>query len=345
MFELLKEIKLPDRGLSARQRLILYRQLKRMLRITTLSEAVSEIGTRSRESKKGAHRAKACDLMISGLKRNINIGESIKTMAPTSECVILMVGEKNGRLTESLDALIYIIEAQNGVTKSIVTAVAYPAGLLLVVLAMYVGFDTQMLPIIKTIMKPEKWASITHTVVDIARFISSYWWVMIIAFTSCIYALFKSMPAWVSDFRDTLDKYPVYGTYRDLQSAIFMLALSSMQKAGAPLDESIKQIKSLSTPWMERHLDNMIWKLKKERQAGDAIDVGLIPKDLMSDVKIATQSGDLDVALEELGKEAINDFKDKVNLLSSVIGPLGLLFVGANIALIGLAYFGAVMPS
>lgn len=342
---ILSDLKFPEMGLSVRQRMVLYRQLKRMLRIASLKESIQELARRARETRSGSKRAKACDLMLHGIERNISIGESLLTMAPSSECTILMIGERNGRLTESLDSLIYLLEAQAGIVGSIVRAAMYPTVLFLVTIGMYVGFESYMLPIIETIVSADKLPELTLFVAQLARFISNYWFILIAGFFLSGYGLLYSLPVWTSEKRDVLDQYPFYGTYRDLQSAIFMISLSSMQKAGASLDESIKQIRTLSSPWMKKHLDMMLWKLRKVDSASEALDVGLIPRDLMADVKIATKAGDLDIALEELGREAITDFKGKVNLLTDIITPLGLLLVANNIVLIGLAYYGAIMSA
>lgn len=338
-------LKLPELGLSVRQRMILYRQLKRMLRIASLKESIQELSRRAKESRSGAKRAKACDMMLHSLERNVSIGESLLTMAPSSECTILMIGERNGRLTESLESLIYLLDSQAGIVGAIVRAALYPTVLFLVTIGMYVGFESYMLPIIETIVSVDKLPEITIFVGNLARFISNYWFLLIAGFFLAGYGLIYSLPVWTSKYRDKLDQYPFYGTYRDLQSAIFMISLASMQKAGASLDESIKQIRTLSSPWMKKHLDMMLWKLRKVDSASEALDVGLIPRDLMADVKIATKAGDLDIALEELGKEAISDFKTKVNLLTDIITPLGLLLVANNIVLIGLAYYGAIMSA
>lgn len=342
--QFIKNIKLPEFGLSSRERLTLYRQLKRMLRIASLKESLQEVGRRAREGKKGANRAKACDAMLHGLERNKSIGESLTKLVPASECTILMIGERNGRLSESLDSLLFILEAQSGIVGTLIKAALYPTVLFLIMIGMYVAFEGHMLPILETISPPDKWSETTQLVVEIARFISAYWVALVVSFFGAGYGLFYSLPVWTSGLRDTLDQYPGYGTYRDLQSATFMLALSSTQKAGASLDEALKQIRLLSTPWMKRHIDTMIWKLSKVDSASEALDVGMIPRDLMADVKIATKAGDLDEALEELGKQAIGDFKEKVNILTDIISPLGLLLVAINIALIGLAYYGAIMP-
>lgn len=339
------EEKLGLNMLPTKQRIMLYRQLKRMLKISPLKESLQEIALRAKQNKGGKQRAAACELMIEGLKNNRPMGQTLQGLVPPSECIILNVGERNGRLTESLDALLFLLETQKGVVQSLVKATTYPAVLFIITLGMYIGFKVEMLPILESVVSSDKWSDTTLLVSSIADFIAQYWLFIIILFFGSGYAVYYSLPNWThSEIRRMLDQYPLYGTYRDLQSSTFILALSSMQRAGAPLDASIKQIRELSTPWMRQHLDNMLWKLRKVSSAGDALDVGMIPGELMADIKIATKSGDLDEALEELGREAIIEFKDKINLLANMIMPVGILCVAINIILIGLAYYGAIMP-
>lgn len=335
----------PLRKLSIKERRLFYRSLKKLLKIAPLTEAIKQIAELNKNTKKGKHLAEVCLLIASKIKNNIIMGESLKGIIPAEECTILIIGEKNGQLRDVLDSLIFLVDIKNGVIVEVIKALLYPVIMFVVTIFAFIEFKRYLVPFILIVAPASKWPPVTHLVVYIATTIELFWPLIIGAMVTILWLIAASMPRWTnSTIRSKLDQYPLYGTYRYLQSAVFLITLGILQKSGSSLDASLKEIRKISQPWLKEYLNQMIWKFRNEKMASKALDVGLIPAEQIAYIEIATRTGDLDDALNELGKESILEFKEVMGVLSIIANVFMMLILGMSILLLIFAWYGAIMP-
>lgn len=139
---------------------------------------------------------------------------------------------------------------------------------LVVMIAILIITPTYTVPLLKSTfdLPLEYMPPIALRLYAFSDFIESYLLMIVGGVTALVYLLIWSLPNYTGRLRPTLDKYLIWGLYRDLQGALFLAVLSTMVKKRGNISDNLSvALKSMvvnTTPWRRWHINRMIDNLQ-----------------------------------------------------------------------------------
>ena len=210
-----------------------------------------------------------------------------------------------------------------------------PAILLLGMVAIVVMFGLEFQPMLVQQLPLERWPASGQNLAFLSRSVIEFWWLFAPLVMGLMAGIAWLLPNWTGAGRESIAKVPgvnvLFGTYASYQSAGFLIGLVSMHSAGITLSESLKRMRELASPWMAAHMDEMLDKLRQGIRDGEAMDTGMLPREMADDVIDYSRSTSFGEALEAVGKTAIEDGVKKVTAAAAVANFLALMLVGGAI--------------
>ena len=320
-------------------RLKLYRKIRAFLR-----NGVSLHDTFKRlhmmySHKKSDPRAAALDDWMTQAMRGVSWGVAIRKWAPASEAMLIDSGERSGQIIETLSRVIEMTEAMRALRKTLWSNLAYPVVVFLVLIFMVIIFGFKIVPQMAEIIPPDQWPSVSKTLYAASTFLTDYIIHISVAIFGIGYSISYSLPRWSGRWRAHADCIPPWSVYRAIQSAAFLVALSSLMRAGSPLQESIEKLRRGNTPYVSVRLAKMLAMLKSGVPNGRALNTGLLSNETALDMEAYGEVADFQKAMEEIGTEVIEETGDRIKSSTSVLGTCLLVMTGVFVGWVMYSFF------
>lgn len=299
----------------------------------------------------------ALNSLLSGLLKDVKGGKSLsQALAPHEEVFgsfyINMVrsGEASGHLSAVLDRLVEYLESAKANRDSVVSALIYPAILLVVsVLSVLVmlGF---VVPQFETLFEDmgEALPAMTRGVIAGANFIKSWGWLLALAAVGVAYYLrsWLRSPAGRASLHRWMLKMPLAG------GIVFKFELSKFARTvGTLLGNGVSLLKAISIAIDT--VDNTVLKealqvlppaVKSGRRMSVALEeTGMFTPMVIQMTRVGEESGSLDKMMLELAKVFDDHVQSGVKRGLTLLEPLLILGMGAVIAVIIIAILMGIL--
>ena len=299
-----------------------------------LSNVIDELHARA--NKKGETDGLAIillDLKI-GLARGEGLSISLQKWVTPLECMIIASGEQSGRLSEAFSLAAESLEGAKEMRAAIKNSIAYPAFLLVAVIAIVYFIGVFFIPEIASIADPKSFTGAAASLYTVSEFVRSIWFlVTIIAIVSIISLIIISLPkAFGKDqFRIKLDRIPPWSLYRLMMGASFLVSLSAMLKAGIPIQTSIMQIRRYATPYVQIRLNAILAGISQGKMLGDAMEntgYGFPDKTIIDDLVIYSKLPNFDVIVYNYGRQWMKEGIETVKHNAEIMKSAAFLMMG-----------------
>jgi type IV pilus assembly protein PilC len=256
------------------------------------------------------------------------------------------VGESTGRLDESLSQLAVYLDKQAQLRAKIISALAYPALLVTVSLAVFVFLLIWVVPLFSGLFKEfgESLPWLTQIVLDLSAGLRTHALVlgslsgMLIVGTRVILANAKS--------REVVDgvllRLPLIGPMVRKSAIVrFARTLGFLVRRGVPL---LSALSVASTVTGNSVIGQSIIKVATEVQDGKPLSEmlqasGNFPPMMTQMIKVGESTGSLDTMLEKIADLFEQEVDRVVATLTSVLEPCVIVVVGSGIALVVVAMY------
>lgn len=324
---------------SVSMRLKLYRKIRAFLR-----NGVSLHDTFKRlhmmySHKKSDPRAAALDDWMTQAMRGVSWGVAIRKWAPASEAMLIDSGERSGQIVDTLTRVIEMTEAMRALRKTLVSNLAYPVVVFVVLVFMIIIFGFRIVPQMADIIPPEQWPGVSKTLYVASTFLNTYIVHITLAVVGIGYGILYSLPRWNGRWRLQFDRIPPWSVYRAIQSAAFLVSLSSLMRAGSPLQESIEKLRRGNTPYVSVRLAKMIALLKSGVPNGRALNTGLLSNETALDMEAYGEVADFQKAMEDIGTEVIEETGDRIKSSTNILGTCLLVMTGVFVGWVMYSFF------
>jgi type II secretory pathway component PulF len=306
------------------------------------SDLVSEIANLHRRAEERGQKGK---MMLYGRwMRGLDSGvltEAIKDDIPKTDLMILSAFETAGRLPEGLRFLSKTVLLSAKMKSTIQVAVSGPIIVLCMIGGILALHAYMLTPVLEQIYPVEHWPLPGRILYPVAMFVRNYG-LYLAAFIVMLLIAFKiSIAKWSGAFRGKLDEFIPYSIFRDYNGALFLTSLAALMKAGSGVMESLNQLKSMSTPWMQWHIKLMLTRMDMSAsEPAKALDTGCLPREVMDRIiDYGRRSSFLD-AMNMIGLQSMERTEEKIKKSASTLNMVMLLLVGA---LFGIVILGTVM--
>lgn len=249
---------------------------------------------------------------------------------------LIAAGEVSGTLDKALERIANQQEKDAEILAKVRGAMAYPAVVIFVMIAVVGFMIVKVLPQVEVIYKDLPGASlpfITKALLAVSHFTTDYWWAVLLiliftAFATTRYA--RSGPG-----KEVIDKWkmtawPIGPLFMKLYMARFARTGNTLVASGVPLIQMLEVVaQSMNNVHVERSVHSAIEKVKGGKALSDSIEgdpnfLVLVPNML----RIGEQSGSLEDMMAKTADYYEKEVDNQIKTISTIIEPLLMVMLG-----------------
>jgi type IV pilus assembly protein PilC len=255
---------------------------------------------------------------------------------------MIEVGEKTGKLDDTLLSLSRYYDRQENISKSIRSAVTYPVMLLAVLLLVLVVFVTQILPIFKDVYTQldQPMSGPALAAYDFGQWLSRSWipLVIVIAVLVILAIVFRAK------LKVLLRRIFMGGKLgASMQTARFSGILSMTLSSGMDTDEALTMAARLTE---DKVVSQRISEVAKSAGEGVSFaqcvaDTGIFPALYTRMLSIGVRTGSSDTVMEEIATRSGDEANDRLEAFIGKIEPTLVIIMSV---LVGLLLLSVMLP-
>ena len=340
----------PDTKLKVPQEdlLIFFRQMSVMLKSgVPLAQALELLAENLNNKKFGSN--------IYDVSKRLGGGEELSSSLQVYQRIfspimigLIEAGEAGGILSQVLERLAALIEAQSKIRSQIKGALIYPVLILVLAISVSLGLLIFIVPKFETLFSGmgAKLPALTAFMLSLSRFVTSWNFAIgapIILFIG-FYAfnLSYSSPPGRRFFDNLILKSPLFGDLI-LKSEVAQMAdtLSTLINAGIPMVEALENcIKASNNEIIKIALRKSISLVTQGEELSSTFDTSkVVPRLFVSMVKIGEETGELSFMLENISNFYKREVEEAVTILTKAMEPAVIFVVAAIVGTIVISLY------
>lgn len=313
--------------ISTSDRLAFYKKLRALLKNRfSLMDALDRMYQIA--SKDGKNPDDTMAVAEATWMRAIQNGESfsaaLRGWAPSSELLMLSVGDI-ANLEEALANTIKVVEGMNRMKGPVISAVAYPLFLMVMVTVLIWGVGAFMVPPMVDAVPGLIWTGLAGSLVDLSTFVDNHPLLLFGTLPAIFITIVATFPYWTKGMRPSFDKAPPWSIYRIFIGLGWMLSLSALVKAGTPVSKALRSLRTDASPYLLYRIDRALVHVNNGDNLGDALyktNLGFPDEEVVGDLRIYAELDNFSEALENLSDDwlesAVADIQQKAEVLNGV---------------------------
>ncbi|MBP5215412.1 MAG: type II secretion system F family protein [Alphaproteobacteria bacterium] len=324
-------------NLSNKGRLKIYRKLAALLRNRfSLMNSLDMIYNGL--SDEGAHPNEPMAIAVSSWGRALQEGhpfsEALKGWAPSRERLMLSVGDVSD-LESALMNLIKVSEGSSRMIRPIVSAIAYPAFLLMMSVLILYAIGVYMVPPMLSAAPGLVWTGTARSLVNLSEWIQKNWAIAFAILPVIGIIIYATIGIWSRGLRIRFDRYPPWSLYKIFTGITWLLALSALVKGGVPVSIALTSLRKDSSRYLRDRIDGALFHIKNGDNLGQALAKAkqeFPDKQIISDLKVYSELDNFEEALDKLANEWLEDSVYLIEQKSEIMNTVALLTVSGIIA-------------
>ena len=335
----------PNTKLKVQQQdlLIFFRQMSVMLQSgVPLSQALELLAENVNNKKFGANLFDVSKRLGGGEELSSSLDNYPRIFSPIM-IGLIEAGEAGGILSQVLERLALLIEAQSKIRGQIKGALIYPVLILVLAIAVSLGLLIGIVPKFETLFSDmgADLPALTAFMLTLSRIVTTWSFaigapiILFIAFYA--FNISYSTPKGRKFFDNLVLKTPLFGDLI-LKSEIAQMSdtLSTLIKSGIPMVEAIENcIKASSNEIIKIALRKAISLINQGEELSTSFDTSkVIPRLLVSMVKIGEETGELSFMLENISNFYKREVEEAVTILTKAMEPAVIFVVAAIVGTI-----------
>ena len=258
------------------------------------------------------------------------LGDTLRGWIPSTERATIAAAERAGATRGGLiDAAHYLAQLQ-AIRAELRKAFSYPL-LLLAVLVIYVLFWAfRIVPALN--FDPELLSEQSQFTINMAEAIRNWSLPLLVPLLAGAGAVWWSCGHYTGPARRLLDRALPWSTYRQYQTANFLLSLNTLLSAELPLRDCLNQLRTGATPWLLYQIDLMSDSLVGRDPS--VVLSALVDPELGDDIAVAAAVGTIENTIAIIARQIHISTTERINSLAQRINVVLLALVTAFIVLL-----------
>lgn len=329
---------------KARERL--YRKLAQLLKNgVSLDRALEQIAMIEGKRK---HTATATLLRRwrNSIENGMNFGQTVAPFVPSSESLLLETGGNSGRLQESFMNAAESVAQQRRVKGAIVSAGAYPALLIMVLMAMLVMMSYNIIPAFAEVLPIEQWKGSAALVAAVSFSIREKGLVYFGVLAAVFLVVTFSMPRWTGKTRMWVENIAPWSIYRMWQGSSFLLSVASLMASGVKIDDNaLRRISGRTSPYLQERIFAIARQLTSGYNLGEAMSrtgFDFPESELIDDLRIYATLKGFEENLTAITREWVGEVEGKVTAAMKILNTVALVLIAVTLGVLITSIFGVV---
>ncbi|MCK4661789.1 MAG: type II secretion system F family protein [Bacteroidales bacterium] len=258
----------------------------------------------------------------------------------------LKIGEESGKMNEVLNELTTFYSKKIKQKRQLTNAFSYPVLVLFIAIAAVVFMMNYMVPMFVDVFTRFQGdlPGITKTIVNISNFTSEYFiWFFVLVIILIVVYLFVKKKNWYRNISSKiLLKFPILGNIvKMIYLERFCQSMALLIGSKNPMLNSIKLIGNMISFYpFEKALN----KIEEDILIGKSLNesmakFSLFDKRMISLVKVGEEVNQLDTIFSKLNKQYSDELEHKISLISSMLEPILIIFIGLIVGVILIAMY------
>lgn len=260
---------------------------------------------------------------------------------------LIRAGEHAGKLPVILTQLAHDLEEEYRSRQRIQGALAYPAFLFLMALSVVFALSQFVLPVYEQVFSnlDSSLPLMTRVIFAAAHWIPfSFGLILMSCVGGVVLLKLKYAEKWKGKVLDLLGRLPLWGSlYKQSDQVQFFRILGTLMEAGIPLVDALSlSQETVRLPSMKEKIRELTFAAREGRRLSLLFrSDSFFPPDAAMLWSIGEESGQLSTILQHLAKMLRQDLEEKMERLTSVLGPVLVIGIAA---IIGAIAIGIMMP-
>jgi type IV pilus assembly protein PilC len=334
-----------------RDKVIFFRQLATMIKAgVTLGNALNILVDQTKNPRL-ADSIRRIKMAVDG---GFSLSGALRTRAEFNTLMVSIVsaGEEGGKLDESLDRLATFLERQDELRRKIVSAVTYPAVVILFAVFILYILVTVVMPRFSQVFRGLNvpLPTLTIQVFNFSEWMAEFWYIPLLAIF--LFGVVVSMLAKNKDTKPAMDamklKLPLVGDiFFKSAMARSNRTLASLVDSGVPILKSLEMTSEVTdNAVIGRAYTALRDAARKGASLGDtAKNIPVFPVMIAHMMKVGEETGQLETMLDKVAGWFEMELDEKIKRLTSILEPVLIIFVGGIVALVALAIFTPIVTA
>lgn len=334
-----------------RDKVIFFRQLATMIKAgVTLGNALDILVDQTKNPRL-ADSIRRVKMAVDG---GFSLSGAMRTRGEFNTLMVSIVsaGEEGGKLDESLDRLATFLERQDELRRKIVSAVTYPAVVILFAFFILYILVTVVMPRFSEVFRGLNvpLPTLTIQVFNFSEWMARFWYIPLLAFLAFIFGV--SMLCKNKDTKPAMDalklKLPLVGDiFFKSAMARSNRTLASLVDSGVPILKSLEMTSEVTdNAVIGRAYTALRDAARKGASLGDtAKNIPVFPVMIAHMMKVGEETGQLETMLDKVAGWFEMELDEKIKRLTSILEPVLIIFVGGIVALVALAIFTPIVTA
>ncbi|MGE0637867.1 MAG: type II secretion system F family protein [Bacteroidia bacterium] len=277
-----------------------------------------------------------------------SLAEAVKTTGDFSdyEYYSLLIGEQSGRVNEILDELALYYSKKISQKRMVVNALSYPIIVLVTAGGAIFFMMNYIVPMFADVFKRfgGDLPPLTQFIISLSQWLSDYFLIFFLLLVGIIAVAYSSRKKlW---FRKAASAYvlkiPFVGNLiSKIYLARFCRSMKLLMSAKTPLITSLQLVRKMVSFYPVEHSLTSVEEgvLKGETLSQGLKKFSIYNQRMISLIKVAEEVNQLDVMFEKLSKQYNDEVEYQTSLISSLLEPIMIIFLGALVAFILVAMY------
>ena len=257
---------------------------------------------------------------------------------------MVRAGEASGTLEAVLERLTAFMEAQAKLRGKVTSALAYPILMIIIgvslISVLMVAVVPNVVQIFQSMNEALPWY--TSLLIVTSDFLSAYWWIILPTLIIGFYWFrrWTKTPAGKLKWHDWLLRMPIFGKLIQMLSvARFARTLATLLSAGVALLPAMDIVRSvLGNAVLEKVIVDAIGSIREGQSIAEPLKKsGRFPPLVTHMISVGEKSGKLEGMLESVSDAYDAAVEARVQVVTSLLEPLIIVFMGAGVAFIAMA--------
>ncbi len=295
------------------------------------------------------HLASTVDSVKADIKAGITLRDAVSKhpkVFPTLWVYLIEAGETSGNLPLVLNQLADHLESSMNLRKKVVSALIYPAVLLIVAFVALLIFLLKIIPVFSNLfnMFHAKLPPITLIVIGVSTFLQHFIVYIVLGIALLVYLLkrYIATPHGRRDIDKKLIAIPLIGGYvRDSVLVRITINLSTLLQSGVNLLRSLEiASQTAGNTLYQAALNNVAHDVKQGKPLSFSLNQSrLFPPMMIDMITVGEESGTLPNMLTRLAKYYEDRVETFTGRLGTLIEPIILIGVGSLIGFLVVSIF------
>jgi len=337
------KLKVPQNDL-----LVFFRQMSVMLKSgVSLSQALELLAENMTNKKFGANIFDVSKRLGSGEELSSSLGNYPRVFSPIM-IGLIEAGEAGGILSEVLERLASLVESQSKIRGQITGALIYPAAILVLSLTISLALLIFIVPIFDEMFKGmgAELPALTSFMLVLSRIVTSLSFIIFAPIMGFIIVYLFNITYSSQAGRKFIDnlvlKIPLFGNLI-LKSELASMSdtLSTLINSGISIVEAIERcINASSNEIIKIALRRSISLVTQGQELSTSLETSkVIPRLLISMIKIGEETGRLSFMLENLSNFYKREVEEAVTILTKAMEPTVIFVVAAIVGTIVISLY------